>query len=138
MFDHPEVAAELAAVLSATPGPVAVLVDDAELLLRTEVGTVLGRIVDRTAGEGRALAFAGDADALVGGLTGWHAEARRYRTGALLSPQGLIDGELIGVRLPRSAVGGAVTPGRALVHLGDGRLRTVQVPELSDRLLGRE
>ena len=38
------------------------------------------------------------------------------------------DGDLIGVRLPRSIVGDPVLPGRALLHLGDGSLITVAVP----------
>jgi S-DNA-T family DNA segregation ATPase FtsK/SpoIIIE len=32
------------------------------------------------------------------------------------------------MRLPRSSVDGPITPGRALVHLGNGELLTVQVP----------
>lgn len=38
------------------------------------------------------------------------------------------DGELIGVKVPRSRLG-ATRPGQAILHLGDGVLRTVQVPE---------
>ena len=47
---------------------------------------------------------------------------------ALRMLQGLADGELIGVRLPRSLVGEPVKPGRAHLHLGDGALITVAVP----------
>jgi S-DNA-T family DNA segregation ATPase FtsK/SpoIIIE len=73
----------------------------------------------------------GSATDLAGGYTGWHAEARKARSGgALLCPQGLSDGELIGVaRLPRSLVGEPVKPGRAHLHLGDGALLTVTVPQ---------
>jgi len=53
---------------------------------------------------------------------------RKGRAGALLSPQGLADWELIGVRLPRSLVGEPVKPGRAHLHLGDGALITVALP----------
>jgi S-DNA-T family DNA segregation ATPase FtsK/SpoIIIE len=59
-------------------------------------------------------------------------EAKKSRQGVLLSPQGSTDGDLVGVRVPRSAVGGPVQPGRGLVHLGDGALVTVAVPRPSE------
>ena len=65
---------------------------------------------------------------LSAGFSGWHAEARKGRAGALLCPRGLGDGDLIGVRLPRSLVGEPVKPGRAHLHLGDGALVTLTVP----------
>ena len=70
----------------------------------------------------------GEAAALGTGYTGWHAEARKGRAGALLCPQGVSDGDLIGVRLPRSLVGDPVKPGRAYLNTGDGSLLTVTVP----------
>jgi hypothetical protein len=48
--------------------------------------------------------------------------------GILLCPQTIGDGDLVGVRLPRSAVGGPVQPGRGLLHDGSGGLTTVQIP----------
>jgi S-DNA-T family DNA segregation ATPase FtsK/SpoIIIE len=89
---------------------------------------VLRRIVKGAAGPGRALVLGGSADDLCGGLSNWQVEAKKARQGALLSPQGLSDGDLIGARVPRSSVGAPVQPGRALLHLGDGQLVTVQVP----------
>ncbi|GFN01880.1 hypothetical protein Smic_04360 [Streptomyces microflavus] len=62
------------------------------------------------------------------GFSGWFVDVRRNRQGALLSPQAVGDGELIGGKVPRSRIGGG-RPGRALFHNGDGRLRTVQVPQ---------
>jgi S-DNA-T family DNA segregation ATPase FtsK/SpoIIIE len=53
---------------------------------------------------------------------------KRNRTGMLLSPQSLSDGEVIGVKLSRGNIGQAPQPGRGLLHLGDGSLLTVQVP----------
>ena len=53
---------------------------------------------------------------------------KRNRTGMLLSPQNLSDGEVIGVKLTRGAVGQAPQAGRGLLHLGDGSLLSVQVP----------
>ena len=57
-------------------------------------------------------------------------EAKKSRQGVLLSPQGSTDGDLIGVRIPRSAVGQPVQPGRGLLHLGDSVPLTVAVPTL--------
>ena len=54
----------------------------------------------------------------------------RVRRGGTLCPQGLSDGELIGlVRLPRSLVGEPVKPGRAHMNLGNGTLVTLAVPK---------
>jgi S-DNA-T family DNA segregation ATPase FtsK/SpoIIIE len=80
------------------------------------------------AGPGRALVLAGNADSICTGLSGWQVEAKKSRQGVLLSPQGSTDGDLIGARIPRSAVGQPVHPGRALMHLGTGALVTVAVP----------
>jgi S-DNA-T family DNA segregation ATPase FtsK/SpoIIIE len=46
----------------------------------------------------------------------------------LLSPQGLSDGEVIGIKLTRGVVGQVPQHGRGLLHLGDGSLISVQVP----------
>jgi S-DNA-T family DNA segregation ATPase FtsK/SpoIIIE len=55
-------------------------------------------------------------------------ESPSPRCGCLLAPQDFTDGDLIGIRIPRDQIGQPVQPGRALMHLGDGRLLTVQVP----------
>ena len=116
---------ELTAALM-SEGPVAVLLDDAELLrdcgARDELRILVAGV------PGRALVLAGAAEELAAGFTGWLPEARRTRQGLLLSPQGLSDGDLVGLRLPRSVVGRPVQPGRGLVHLGDGRSTALQVP----------
>jgi S-DNA-T family DNA segregation ATPase FtsK/SpoIIIE len=75
--------------------------------------------------------IAGNAAEVCGGFMGWQIDMKKNRSGALLSPQDLTDGDIIGVRLPRSTVGGQVQPGRALMHLGDGELISVQVPLLT-------
>lgn len=69
-----------------------------------------------------------NADGMCSGLSGWQTDVKKGRRGLLLSPQGNADGDLIGVRLPRSSVGGPILAGRGLVHLGDNGLVTVQVP----------
>ncbi|GAA1979523.1 FtsK/SpoIIIE domain-containing protein [Catenulispora subtropica] len=116
------------AIEQAAGRPVAVLVDDAELLKDAPAGAVLKEIITYGAERGQALVIAGSPEDLNAGFSGWHVDARKGRRGALLSPQSPMDGDLIGTRIPRSAVGGQVQPGRALLHLGDGEVRTIQVP----------
>ena len=72
--------------------------------------------------------LAGNADSICTGLSGWQVDAKKARQGVLLSPQGTTDGDLIGVRVPRGAIGGPVQPGRGLLHLGDSSLLTVAIP----------
>lgn len=108
--------------------PAVLIVDDADTLLRAEVGHLFEEIVTGVAGPGKALVFAGSDEEFSHAYSGWWMAARQARRGALLSPQESSYGELIGVRLPRSLVGEPVYPGRALLHLGDNVIRKVQVP----------
>ncbi len=127
--DVPEAA--LSAALERATGdgaPVVVLVDDAELLRDCAAGDLLRDIVSRGAESGRAVVLAGDEEDVCSGFSGWQVEAKKARRGVLLSPQSSMSGELVGLRLSRAATGGPVTPGRALLHLGDGTPRTVTVP----------
>ncbi|MFC0506229.1 FtsK/SpoIIIE domain-containing protein [Micromonospora costi] len=119
--------ARLATALDGRDGPVVVVLDDAEQLLKCDAGSDFGEIARTGAETGRGLVMAGTIDGLSGGFGGWHVDARRNRQGALLSPQGLGDGELIGAKLSRGQLAGG-RPGRALAHFGDGRLHLVQVP----------
>ena len=59
---------------------------------------------------------------------GWQVEARRARRGCLTAPSSIPEGDLIGVRLSRDALGQPPRPGRCLLHTGDGKLITVSVP----------
>jgi S-DNA-T family DNA segregation ATPase FtsK/SpoIIIE len=115
-------------LLSTTSGPPVVVIDDGELLRDSPAAELLRSAIrgDRT--HIRAIVLGGNSDGLCTGLSGWQVDAKRCRQGALLSPQSLSDGDLIGVRLPRSYVGGAPHLGRAVVHLGDGVIRSVTVP----------
>ncbi len=121
--------AELEAALAAAGDrPVTIVIDDGELLKDCDAKDVLRGIVKGLSGPGKAIVLGGSADDIGSGFSGWQVDARKNRCGALLSPQGMSDGDLVGVRLPRSSIGGPLTPGRAIVHLGDGQLTTVQVP----------
>ncbi|MEU1090472.1 FtsK/SpoIIIE domain-containing protein [Streptomyces sp. NPDC005892] len=105
-----------------------IVVDDAELFMGAEIDPDLALLARGGAGTGWGVLAAGNAESLSLSLAGWMGQVKRNRTGMLLSPQGLSDGEVIGVKLTRGVVGQAPQPGRGLLHLGDGVLRTVQVP----------
>jgi S-DNA-T family DNA segregation ATPase FtsK/SpoIIIE len=112
---------------SAGDRPLAVVIDDGETLRDTPGGECFRTILKGLA-PGRALVLGGNADGLCAGLSGWQVEAKKGRQGLLLSPQNGADGELLGVRLPRSVVGGPISPGRGILHLGDGSPSLVAVP----------
>jgi S-DNA-T family DNA segregation ATPase FtsK/SpoIIIE len=132
VFDGAELKeAELVSALESAGGPTAVVIDDAEILRDCDAKDALRDLVRTGIDRQRALVIGGNADDICGGFTGWQVDAKKARQGTLLCPQSLTDGDLIGVRVPRSVLGGPVQPGRALVHLGDGELVTVQVPVTS-------
>ncbi|GGL52882.1 FtsK/SpoIIIE domain-containing protein [Planomonospora parontospora] len=91
-----------------------VLVDDAELVsVDSPLGTALEQVL-RTGRDGEhGLIVAGATGDLTTAYRGFAAEARKSRTGLLLSVQSPADGDLFTVRLPRGAVGGP--PGRGLL-----------------------
>ncbi|WP_246267683.1 FtsK/SpoIIIE domain-containing protein [Nonomuraea typhae] len=91
-----------------------VIVDDAELINPdAPLGMALDDIL-RTGRDGdHALIIAGATGDLATSYRGFIAEARKARTGLLLSVQSPADGDLFTVRLPRGAVGGP--PGRGLL-----------------------
>ncbi|MEU6349790.1 FtsK/SpoIIIE domain-containing protein [Streptomyces sp. NPDC047072] len=105
-----------------------IVIDDAELFMGSEIDSDLALLARGGAGAGWGVLAAGNAESLSLSLAGWMGQMKRNRCGMLLSPQGLGDGEVIGVRLTRGLVGAAPQPGRGLLHLGDGTLRGVQVP----------
>jgi S-DNA-T family DNA segregation ATPase FtsK/SpoIIIE len=127
-YEGAHLPSELASVLESAIAPVVVLVDDAELLKDCAAGDVLRELVRHGSERSQAVVIAGSTDDMCTGFSGWQVDMKRGRSGILLSPQGIGDGDLIGVRLPRSVIGGAVTPGRGYLHAGDGDLTTVQVP----------
>jgi S-DNA-T family DNA segregation ATPase FtsK/SpoIIIE len=90
--------------------PTLVLVDDVECYTDTVAGDRLAcwaRAVDAPL----AMVVSGRADELATSYRGLAAEVRRHHCGILLRP-GPVDGELLGVRLPRRPVGGP--PGRGV------------------------
>jgi S-DNA-T family DNA segregation ATPase FtsK/SpoIIIE len=95
-----------------------VIVDDAELLDRTDLDDPLTEVI-RTARDGdHAMIISGTNEDLSRTYSGFIADCRRSRSGALLRVESPDDGELLGLRLPRNnAMHGPV--GRSLfVSLG--------------------
>ncbi|MEU0565523.1 FtsK/SpoIIIE domain-containing protein [Nonomuraea sp. NPDC005983] len=101
-----------------------VLVDDAELI---NPDTPLGQALEEVLRSGRdgehGLIIAGATGDLATAYRGFVAEARKSRTGLLLSVQSPADGDLFTVRLPRGSVGGP--PGRGLL-ITTGTMTPVQ------------
>jgi S-DNA-T family DNA segregation ATPase FtsK/SpoIIIE len=108
--------------------PIVVLVDDAEVHEDCDAEDVLKRIVERGAEEGLAVVIAGDEEEICDGFSGWQVDMKKARRGILLSPQDSSAGELIGIRTNRSMVGGQITPGKGMLHLGSGEHMTVTTP----------
>ncbi|MFD9204692.1 FtsK/SpoIIIE domain-containing protein [Streptomyces sioyaensis] len=108
--------------------PIVVLIDDGELLEDCDAEDEFKRLIATGAERGIGIVIAGDEDDVCSGFSGWQVDLKKSKRGLLLSPQDTSSGELIGVRLSRSAVGGPVTPGKGLLHLGSGEAFTVTVP----------
>ncbi len=117
---------ELATLLAGYEGPLAIVIDDAEVLARTPADDAVKDYL-RAAGRGRvAVVVGGQLDDLKNELRGTIVEAKKSKAGLLLSPPSTLDGDLIGLRLPRNLTG-RMPPGRAVLGL-DGEARIVQVP----------
>ena len=121
-------AADFTAAVKSFTGPGVVLMDDAEMLKNCEADDALSELMSYGADQQRALVLAGDSSEVCSGFGTWQTDAKKARRGCLLAPQDFTDGDLIGVRIPRDLIGQPIQPGRAVMHLGDGQLLTVQVP----------
>jgi DNA segregation ATPase FtsK/SpoIIIE, S-DNA-T family len=102
------------------------VVDDAEVLARTPADDAIKDFL-RASGRGRvAVVVGGQLDDLKTELRGTIVEAKKAKAGLLLSPPSTLDGDVVGLRLPRNLVG-RMPPGRAILGL-QGEARVVQVP----------
>ena len=106
------------------------VVDDGELLRDAEAKEWLRELVRGARDRGVGVVLAGDIADVASGFTGWQVEVRKNRSGMLLSPQTITDGDLVGARLPRSSLSTGVHVGRGLANLGDGELTLLQLPLL--------
>ena len=108
---------DLTATARDLPANAAVLVDDAELVMDTPVAAVLDRLMRGARDNGHLVIIAGTIEDLSVGFRGFVVNARRARAGVLLCPRGPLDGELLGVRLPRGDRS-PTTAGRGLLVIG--------------------
>ena len=109
-------------------GPGLLLVDDAELLVDSPVGLLLEELVRTSSDRRLVVVAAGLTGEMSSGYRGFVVALRRARRGLLLSPESAADGDLLGVRLPRST-GGPLHPGRALLVDRDS-VRSMQVGQV--------
>ncbi|MGL5826022.1 MAG: FtsK/SpoIIIE domain-containing protein [Nocardioides sp.] len=107
-------------------GPVVLVIDDGELLKEVPAKDYLRSLVRGGGDHGQAVVLGGDSGEVASGFTGWQLDLKG-RSGMLIHPQGVTDGDLIGVRLPRSATGGGAPVGRGLANV-NGALMSLQVP----------
>lgn len=115
---------QLEELIGAAGAPVLVVVDDGEGLRDAAAAELFLRIVKGQVPDCFVL-LGGHAEGVAAGLSGWQVEAKKARQGLLLSPQGMSDGDLVGVRVPRNVLGRPVQAGRGWLHLGDGQLTQV-------------
>ena len=116
---------DVADVLLTPRQRLAVLVDDAERVLDTPAAAALERFAREARDRGHLLVVAGTTEDLAIGFRGFVVEARRSRCGILLAPQGPLDGEVFGVRLPRDTAR-RQSPGRGL-FIQHGAITPLQV-----------
>jgi S-DNA-T family DNA segregation ATPase FtsK/SpoIIIE len=114
------------ALLDQALGPVAVVVDDGELLTDTPCSVAFEAVLREGRDGQRALVIGGTTGEMVTGYRGYIVEARKTKSGLLLSPDHPMEGELLGIKPPRSAVG-PMPKGRGLLVLR-GSYLPVQVP----------
>jgi S-DNA-T family DNA segregation ATPase FtsK/SpoIIIE len=126
--------AQLEQLLTATDGRSALVVDDAELLVDAPIAAMLESAAKQAPDVGRFVFVAAGRDELMGSFRGLLAAVRRSRSGLLLCPDGALAGEPLGVRVPKSALPSATTPGRGLLVVR-GELTCVQVALTHDQFV---
>lgn len=123
--DDPPVG-DLLEVLNAATGRLALLVDDAPLLHGAAVAELPEMVARDGHEQGHSTIVAGTADDLLRPMRGFIVEVRQSRAGLLLCPESHLHAEVVGARLPRSAVF-SQPPGRGILVDDRGQL-AVQVP----------
>lgn len=113
-------------ILNAVEGPLAVIVDDAMLLHGAPVAELLEHVAREGPDQGHVLVIAGVPEEMMRPMRGFVYVAAQTRSGILLTPEHNTDGELLGVRLPRSAV--FRQPIGRGIFVDGGQLQLVQTP----------
>lgn len=125
VFSGTPAGADMTEALATTGAPLLVLVDDADALARSEADEAIVAAFKAAAPGSFAIAVAGPIEELKSELKGVAAVARKAKAGILFSPSAL-DGDLVGIRLPRN-LAGRTPPGRGVLGLF-GEPAAVQVP----------
>lgn len=122
---------DLPRALEAAGVPAALVVDDAEMITDAGATRMLEGLVRGARDTGLVVIAAATTDDLVlSRFRGWLAEARRSRSGLLLTPGASSDGELFDMRLPRSTSGVSWPAGRAyLARRGQATQIQVALPD---------
>lgn len=123
-----ELLADLAERMAERDGsepPIVIVVDDGNELTDTAADGHLERLLRRGRDAAIHVVAAAESAGALRTYGGWIPQIRRDRRALLLNPDADIDGDLVGVRLPRRA-GGGMPPGRGYLCL-DGRIELVQV-----------
>jgi DNA segregation ATPase FtsK/SpoIIIE, S-DNA-T family len=107
-------------------GPAVVMVDDAELLVDSPAAEAFMTVLREGRDGQRALVIAGTTSEMVNGYRGYVVEARKTKSGLLINPEHPMEGDLLGIKPPRSAVGPA-PKGRGLL-VTRGSYLAAQVP----------
>lgn len=109
--------ARLAEALAALPAHAgALLVDDVDVMPSIPAAnTVLRDAVAGGRDRGLGVVLAGNATTFQQMSAPWLVEAMKFRRGVLLAPQSTMEGELIGARIPPSAVRRSGRPGKTYV-----------------------
>jgi S-DNA-T family DNA segregation ATPase FtsK/SpoIIIE len=118
-------AGDAAGSAGTVPPPLAVVIDDAELLADAPIGEAISGFLRTARDRAGAVILAGTTSEL-GVFRGFIPDARKSRAGLLLCPGAPGDGEVLGVRLPRTAVF-LGPPGRGLL-IAEADMTLVQVP----------
>jgi S-DNA-T family DNA segregation ATPase FtsK/SpoIIIE len=120
--------ADLGAVVTAAAdaGPLVIIVDDAEAFARSEADEALRDWLRETTPGQVAVVVGGNLEDLRSEMRGVIAEAKKPKAALLLSPGSSLDGDLVGIRLPKNLTG-RMPPGRGILAL-HGEATVVQVP----------
>ena len=106
------------------------MVDDGEDARDLSIGELLKDVIKGTSSAIASVILGGSTSGIGVGLSGWQVDAKRARSGILLSPESTSEGDLIGVRLSRGMVSSTVQPGHGYLNTGNGEPVPVAVPLL--------
>ncbi|MEN3362173.1 MAG: segregation ATPase FtsK/SpoIIIE, family, partial [Mycobacteriales bacterium] len=107
-------------------GPAVVMVDDGELLTDAPCAGAFETVLREGRDGQRALVIGGTTGEMINGYRGFIVEARKTKSGLLINAEHPMEGDLLGIKPPRSAVGPA-PKGRGLL-VTRGTFLPVQVP----------